>query len=660
MTGKQTFTPTIKVSAPETHISTRHVKYCRKSSVVLLSYVAFLGLTETIGWALGIDWVKRPIPNESATPSGAAILFLLSAVSMGLLMLTRKQVWQKWLAIALAVFIGITSGATWLEHVLEKDWGLIHPLYTTEGCTPLTFPGPMMPDVSAYFVLTAIALILFAFREKIGIKAMQVVTGLVGMPNLLIFLCYFCGMKHLCAYFGCIKFSPVTSFTFVLLCAGMLLVESEYGFTNILVRATSAGKIARRLFVMAAMLSLLIPLRLVLLTFCLNTKLADEPIINIGTGIIGVLATGAFIAWSLRKFDTVEAEKHQAEAEKSEAISQLDSIISKSPGRRFKQVCLECGAEYDDDKLVCSKDGSNLSKVLDKLKAGDMFAERYEIQKTLGAGGMSTVYLANHVLMNKLMAVKLLHDHLAADVSAVQRFQREAQTVTLLSHPNILAVHDFGLSPDGLAYLVMDYIDGASLQEYIALKKTIHWQKACQFFLQICSGLQHAHIKGVVHRDLKPGNIMMTKDDQQKYVLKIVDFGLAKICGDDSAQRLTLTGEIFGSPLYMSPEQCQGNVLDHRSDIYAMGIIMYETITGKPPFRGKNIVETFQKQIIEPPPPIEEELAVPAKLANIIYQSLAKDADDRPQSASEISEAINQVLSQQPIVNWSGPAQADS
>jgi len=372
----------------------------------------------------------------------------------------------------------------------------------------------------------------------------------------------------------------------------------------------------------AFVLSLLIPLRLLLIEFGLRTSWADESIVNGVTAIIGVVATGAFIAWALGKFDTVEAQKKQAEAEKTEAVSQLDSIINKSPSRRFKQVCLQCGAEYEDETTVCSQDGTKLSKVLDKLKAGDMFAERYEIQKTLGAGGMSTVYLANHVLMNKLMAVKLLHDHLATDVSAVQRFQREAQTVTLLSHPNILAVHDFGLSPDGLAYLVMDYLDGASLQEYIALKKKIHWQKACQFFLQICSGLQHAHIKGVVHRDLKPGNIMMTRDDSKNYLLKIVDFGLAKICGDDTSQRLTQTGEIFGSPLYMSPEQCQGSMVDHRSDIYAMGIIMYETITGTPPFKGKNIIETLQIQILEPPPPIPESLGVPAKLANLIYQSL--------------------------------------
>lgn len=655
MTGKQSFTPTIKVSAPETNISARHVKSCQRASLILFTTVAAFCFTEAIGWALGIDWIKRPIPYESATPPGAAILFVLSAITVLLLARGETGSSKKWIALALSAFIGTASGATWLEHILEKDWSLIFPLYTTEGATPLTFPGPMMPDVSAYFVLVAIASALFALRDKIGIKAMQIVAAVIMLPNLLIVLCYFCGMKHLCAYFGCIKFSPVTSFTFVLLSIGMLLADPENGFTNILVRATTAGKIARRLCLVAAMLSMLIPVRMLLITSCEALKIADEAVINLVTAIIGVVATGAFVTWSLRKFDTVEAQKQQAEAEKTEAVSQLDSLISKSPSRRFKQVCLQCGAEYDDETTICPADGSKLSKVLDKLKPGDMFAERYEISKTLGAGGMSTVYLANHVLMNKMMAVKLLHDHLATDMSAVQRFQREAQTVTLLSHPNILAVHDFGLSPDGLAYLVMDYLDGASLQEYIALKKCVHWQKACQFFLQICAGLQHAHIKGVVHRDLKPGNIMLTRDDSQTYVLKIVDFGLAKICGDDSAQRLTQTGEIFGSPLYMSPEQCQGSMLDHRSDIYAMGIIMYETLTGEPPFRGKNIVETFHKQILEPPPPIPEELAVPAKLANIIYQSLAKDADDRPQAASEIVEAINQVLNQQPTSNWRGP-----
>ncbi len=654
MTGKQTFTPSIVISAPETNINSRHVANCKKASMLVLAYVALVGVVEAAGWALGIDWIKRPIPNESAMPSGAAIVFVLSAMTMLGLSVGKVQPWRKWLSIGIALFVGIAGGATFLEHTLERDWSLIYPLYKTEGSTPLTFPGPMMPDVSLYFVLLSITLALYAFREKIGIKTMQVLTALVGLPNLMIFLCYFCGMKHLCAYFGCIKFSPVTSLTFVLICFGMLLSNAEEGFTNIFVRDTSAGTIARRLCLVALMLSMLIPLRLMLIGVG-----QDTTIVNMVTGIVGVVSTGAFIAWSLGKFDTVEAQKKQAEAEKSEAVSQLDSMINKATSRRFKQVCLECGAEYNDDVTECTKDGTKLSKVLDKLKSGDMFAERYEIQKTLGAGGMSTVYLANHVLMNKLMAVKLLHDHLASDVSAVQRFQREAQTVTLLSHPNILAVHDFGLSPDGLAYLVMDYLEGASLQEYIALKSTVHWQKSCQFFLQICSGLQHAHIKGIVHRDLKPGNIMMVKDESKNYVLKIVDFGLAKMCGDDSSQRLTQTGEIFGSPLYMSPEQCQGLLLDHRSDIYAMGIIMYETITGSPPFKGKSVIETFQKQIVEPPPPIPQALGVPAKLANVIYQSLAKEPDDRPQSAAEIADMLNEILMQQPAPNWSGPTQSN-
>ncbi|CAN5667227.1 hypothetical protein BH10CYA1_BH10CYA1_41740 [soil metagenome] len=659
MTGKQTFTPSIVISAPETNINSRHVSNCKKASVLVLVYVALVGIVETAGWALGIDWIKRPIPNESAMPSGAAILFVLSAIAMVCLSVGKVFPWRKWLGISIALFVGIAGGATYLEHTLERDWSLICPLYKTEGSTPLTFPGPMMPDVSLYFVLLSIAFALYAFREKIGIKSMQVLAALVGLPNLMIFLCYFCGMKHLCAYFGCIKFSPVTSLTFVLLCFGMLLSNAGEGFTNIFVRDTSAGTIARRLFLVALMLSLLIPLRMVLIEFGLRTSLADGPIVNIITAIVGVVATGAFVAWSLGKFDTVEAQKKQAESDKTEAVSQLDSMINKATTRRFKQICLECGAEYNDEVTECTKDGNKLSKVLDKLKAGDMFAERYEIQKTLGAGGMSTVYLANHVLMNKLMAVKLLHDHLASDVSAVQRFQREAQTVTLLSHPNILAVHDFGLSSDGLAYLVMDYLEGASLQEYIALKSAVHWQKSCQFFLQICSGLQHAHIKGVVHRDLKPGNIMMIKDESKNYVLKIVDFGLAKMCGDDSSQRLTQTGEIFGSPLYMSPEQCQGFALDHRSDIYAMGIIMYETITGSPPFKGKSVIETFQKQLSEPPPPIPLSLGVPEELANVIYQSLAKEPADRPQSVSAITEMLNQILVQQPAPNWSGPTQSN-
>ncbi len=648
--------PSIQISPPELRVNRQFADVCKKASIVLVGLVASLGLLETIGWAFGIEWIKRPIANERAMPSGAAILFFLSSASLFCLSVGKIEIWRKWLGIVIAIFIGIAGGATYFEHVLEKDWSLIYPLYRSSDSTPLTFPGPMMPDVSFYFVFIAVALLLFAFKDKIGVKATQIVALLIGLPSLMIFLCYFCGMEHLCAYFGCIKFSPITSLTFVLFCFALVLSNMEEGFTNIFVRDTSAGNISRRLCFLAVLLCALIPVRMSLIHFGESLHLADELMINITTGVIGLFSVGGFIAWSLGKFDTVEAQKTQAEVEKIEAVSQLDSMVNKSPSRRFKQVCLECGEEFEDGLTVCPNDGKGLAKILDKLKAGDMFADRYEIVKALGAGGMSTVYLANHVLMNKLMAVKLLHDHLSSDVNAVQRFQREAQAVTLLSHPNILAVHDFGLSSDGLAYLVMDYLDGASLQEYIALKGAIDWQKASSFFLQLCSGLQHAHIKGVVHRDLKPGNVMIVRDENKTYQLKIVDFGLAKLC-DETAQRLTQTGEIFGSPLYMSPEQCQGGHLDHRSDIYAMGIMMYETLSGAPPFKGRSVMETFQKQLSETPPALPGALGIPEPLSQLVYKALAKDPDDRPQSAAELQEAITKVLSLPTAANhWSGPS----
>jgi tRNA A-37 threonylcarbamoyl transferase component Bud32 len=650
--------PQMTQSSPELHVNRQFVDVCARASVTLLGIVAALGLIETIGWAFGIDWIKRPIANERAMPSGAAILFFQSAASMFCLSVGKIQTWRKWLGVTIAIFIGIASGATYLEHILERDWSLIYPLYRTADSTPLTFPGPMMPDCSFYFVLIAVALCSYAFRDRVGTRATQAIALLIGLPNLMIFLCYFCGMEHLCAYFGCIKFSPITSLTFVFTSFALLLANAEQGFTNIFVRNTSAGKVARKLCLLAVLMCLMLPLRMSLLQIFEKNGWLDEVLVNMVTAAIAVVAIGGFIAWSLGKFDTVESLKKQAEVEKIEAVSQLDSMINKSSSRRFKQICLECGADFDDGQTVCPNDGKPLSNVLDELKPGDIFAERYEIVRTLGAGGMSTVYLANHVLMNKLMAVKLLHDHLATDMNAVQRFQREAQTVTLLSHPNILTVHDFGLSPEGLAYLVMDYLDGASLQEYIAIKKTVHWQKASKFFLQLCSGLQHAHVKGIVHRDLKPGNVMLVRDENREYLLKIVDFGLAKICGDEASQRLTQTGEIFGSPLYMSPEQCQGAFLDHRSDIYAMGIIMYETLTGVPPLRGKTVMETFHKQISDSPPVIPASFGIPEKLSNMIYRTLSKDPDQRPQSAAEIHEVITSVLSQPVAANyeWSGPS----
>src|SRR5262249_42826160 len=190
--------------------------------------------------------------------------------------------------------------------------------------------------------------------------------------------------------------------------------------------------------------------------------------------------------------------------------------------------------------------------------------------------------------------------------SYMQRFQKEAQAVGNLDHPNIVKVFDFGVDEKDRPYLVMDFLEGKTLGELIKTHGSLPMDQAVHIFEQACDSLDHAHGKGLVHRDLKPGNIMVVKGHRDDHSVKILDFGIAKIVGDGGAvsQTLTNTGEIFGSPLYMSPEQCQTGSLDLRSDIYSMGCLMYETLAGKPPLQGATAYETIYKHINEMPKPL--------------------------------------------------------
>jgi serine/threonine-protein kinase len=255
---------------------------------------------------------------------------------------------------------------------------------------------------------------------------------------------------------------------------------------------------------------------------------------------------------------------------------------------------------------------------------------------------MSTVYLAEHLLMNKRVAVKVLQTRLASDPKTVQRFQREAQAASSLSHPNLVTVHDFNVTADGQAYMVMDFLEGLSLDELISEDKPMPWREAILLLVDICDGVDHAHAKGIVHRDLKPANIMLLASlaPDRRYTPKIVDFGLAKVL-DEAALHLTNTGEIFGSPLYMSPEQCQGQPVDTRSDIYSIGCILYATLAGRPPFQGAGVMQTLMMHINAPPPAVPPALGVPAWLEAIAHKAMSKNAELRFQSVADLARSLS-------------------
>lgn len=310
-------------------------------------------------------------------------------------------------------------------------------------------------------------------------------------------------------------------------------------------------------------------------------------------------------------------------------------------------MCKVCGQSFGGGLSACPRDGTILSPVRPDPLIGSSFAERYEIISVIGSGGMGTVYLGKHVLMKRLVAIKVLHPYLVSKPRSLQRFQQEAQAASHLNHPNIVGIHDFGITPEGQHYLIMDYLPGTSLADEIGTHGYLTVERAVPIFLQVCEGMEHAHHKGVLHRDLKPGNILLLNDDCHKDAVQIVDFGIAKLLPEsgEEGQYLTQTGEVFGSPLYMSPEQCLANELDHRSDIYTFGCVMYETLTGKPPIVGANSLHTMHMHINEAPPPMNAtnpHAVVPQELESIVLKALSKDRNLRYPSMAAVGDALRQ------------------
>ncbi|MBX9724207.1 MAG: serine/threonine protein kinase, partial [Candidatus Obscuribacterales bacterium] len=310
------------------------------------------------------------------------------------------------------------------------------------------------------------------------------------------------------------------------------------------------------------------------------------------------------------------------------------------------KACVLCGKEFPGTSEVCPDDGTLLTPIGKEPKIGDIFADKYEILGVLGDGGMGKVYKARHNLMKRVVALKMLLPHLVSSAAALKRFQQEAQAASALKHPHILTVHDFGISPKGMPYLVMDYLEGVSLSALLQDQGSLPQERCLNIFIQACSALSHAHKNGVVHRDLKPANLMLIDYDGTPDFVMIVDFGIAKLLLSEGAEQLTHTGEVFGSPLYMSPEQCRGKELDARSDIYSLGCVAYRTATGRPVFGGRDAMECMYKQVNDLPASFNDvcpELGLSEKFEAAIFKAIAKDPAQRYESMSDFRIALEEV-----------------
>ena len=274
---------------------------------------------------------------------------------------------------------------------------------------------------------------------------------------------------------------------------------------------------------------------------------------------------------------------------------------------------------------------------------GQVLDNKYRVIKLLGEGGMGEVYAAQHLHIDKRVAVKVLKAEIVSNAEAVQRFKQEAAASSSIKHQNIIGIDDFGSLPDGRFYMYMELLDGTPLDQLIQQPMTA--DRLLNILVQSCHGLAAAHAKGIIHRDMKPENIFVTVGPQGQDIPKLLDFGIAKVSGNDGQNHLTRTGTIFGTPFYMAPEQALGNAVDARTDIYAMGVIMYECFAGSLPFQADSFMAVLTQHITKEPDPVAQRAAqagrqLPPGMAEIITRCMQKEPAKRYQTMDELVNAL--------------------
>jgi serine/threonine-protein kinase len=279
---------------------------------------------------------------------------------------------------------------------------------------------------------------------------------------------------------------------------------------------------------------------------------------------------------------------------------------------------------------------------------GTVVSDRYRIIRKVGEGGMGAVYQAEHALIEKRIALKILFADLTRRADLVMRFLQEAKSASRIVHENVIDISDFGQSPDGLVYIAMELLEGQDLGKTLKAEKSIPWPRARPILMQIAKGLRAAHARGVIHRDMKPENVYLVQKEGKVDFVKVLDFGIAKVVSadDNDGPRLTQTGMIFGTPEYMSPEQAQGHPPDHRVDVYAVGCIMYHMLTGAVPFTADSFMGILTKHLLEPVVPPRKrrpDLDIPADVEAVCLRAMEKERDKRWPDMDAFYQALGEA-----------------
>jgi serine/threonine protein kinase len=327
------------------------------------------------------------------------------------------------------------------------------------------------------------------------------------------------------------------------------------------------------------------------------------------------------------------------------------------------------GASTNEVKAISGREGhADAVATIRKMKEseydrliGETLDGRYLVQRKIGEGGMGVVFAVKHAVIERPLAIKVLKQNVMRDNATIQRFVQEAKAASRIGHPNIVDVTDFGKTPDGMTYSVMEYVEGTTLSKTIKAAAPLPPARAVRIASQIARALAAAHAKGIVHRDLKPENVFLVDRDGRPDFVKIVDFGIAKVQpieGTDAGPRLTRQGSVFGTPEYMAPEQAAGRGdTDHRVDIYALGTILYEMLVGKTPHKGNSMIRTIAMQMLDPitpPSKVNPDLAIPPALEAIVMKALEKKREDRYATMNDLLTALEQIaprLSESPTLS---------
>lgn len=334
--------------------------------------------------------------------------------------------------------------------------------------------------------------------------------------------------------------------------------------------------------------------------------------------------------------------------------------------------CPKCNQNYPGGVQFCPTDGTRLQLGQAPVKAetnlGHDFGGRYKLHRILGQGGLGVVYEAQHVQIGRRVAIKVLREEVSKNETVLERFRQEAKSASRIGHENIVDIIDFGETAYGAPYLVMEMLEGEDLAHLLKRERELPIETALTVLIQCCRALGAAHEKGIVHRDMKPENIFLTSREGNEHFVKIVDFGIAKMNDleqpGEPGRKLTKTGMIFGTPEYMSPEQAAGKPSDHRVDIYALGIILFEIVCGRVPFLGDSFMAVLSQHLLEPVPRVHDlnpAARLPPALDAVIQRALQKHPDHRYQSMDDLARDLESILEggegvSPPTVSESAPA----